>query len=369
MEDEFVIDAGPMGGSISGAGRYAFHLLDELVKLDTDIQFRIIVPPPNSFGWDISEWSTHENVQLETADMTGVGPKRHLYYLRNRPKCKAHHSLSSYVPIMMTAKQTLVTVHDLKYFKIPEVLQGKSRLKQTYIRRFIKRSVRVADHVITVSEHTKEDIVDKFDLSPETISVVPLGPGGGLVEADGEPPVAPPYILFVGSVRRHKNIETLLRGFQRYRRQGNTDLSAAIVGSTHPSYQPELEAEIDEEYQNDIHFLGHVGDKAVARLYNHAEAFVFPSLYEGFGLPPLEAMGYGTPVIAANRTSIPEVVDDAGVYFDPTDPDDLSKALACVLEDEERRTQLVERGYDRYDQFSWARTARETLEIYQRVWD
>jgi glycosyltransferase involved in cell wall biosynthesis len=369
MADEFVIDAGPLGGGISGAGRYTYHLIDELVALETDIPFRIIVPPAESNSWDTSAWSTHDNVRVDTADITGLGPKRHVYYARQRPMCRTHHSLSSYVPIFLNSDQTLVTVHDLKHFKLTDSLKGKSRLKQIYIRRLIARSVHVADHIITVSEHTKSDIVDEFGVSTSEVSVVPLGPGGGLVETTGDAPVTTPYVLFVGSVRRHKNVEILVDAYQRYRRQSETDLSLAIAGSTHASYQPEVESRIDDEYRQDIHFLGHVDDETVARLYAYARVFVFPSLYEGFGLPPLEAMGYGTPVIASDRASIPEVVGDAGGYFDPMDPENLTEVLTAVVEDKQLRSRLVERGYDRYSQFSWERTARETLKIYRQFWE
>jgi glycosyltransferase involved in cell wall biosynthesis len=368
VADEFIIDASPLGGGISGAGRYAYHLIDELVTLEADIPLRIMIPPAENHSWDTNEWSTHDNVRVDTASITGLGPKRHFYYARQRPTCRVHHSLSSYVPIFLNSDRTLVTIHDLKHFKLGDSLEGRNRLKQVYVRRLIARSVRVADHVITVSEHTKSDIVDEFGVSASKVSVIPLGHGGGLVETTGESPFVTPYVLFVGSVRRHKNLEILVDSYQRYRQQSEKDLSLVIAGSKHDSYQPELENRIDDEYRQDIHFLGHVEDEMVARLYKHARAFVYPSLYEGFGLPPLEAMGYGTPVIASNRASIPEVVGDAGEYFDPTDSEELTEVLTAVVEGEELRTRLVKRGNDRYNQFSWKQTARETLKIYSQFW-
>jgi glycosyltransferase involved in cell wall biosynthesis len=368
MTDEFVIDAGPLGGGISGAGQYTYHLIDELVTLETDISFRIIIPPAENHSWDTEEWSMHDNVRLDNADITGLGPKRHFHYARQRPTCRIHHSLSSYVPIFLNAGRTLVTIHDLKHFKLGDSLEGRNRLKQVYIRRLIARSVRVADHVITVSKHTKSDIVDEFGVSASKVSVIPLGPGSGLVETRGEPPFVTPYVLFVGSVRRHKNAEILIDSYQRYRQQSEKGLLLVIAGSTHDSYQPELESHIDDRYRQDIHFLGHVEDEMVARLYKHARVFVYPSLYEGFGLPPLEAMGYGTPVIASDRASIPEVVGDAGKYFDPTNSEELTEVLSSVVENEELRRRLVRRGNDRYNQFSWKQTARETLKIYSQFW-
>jgi glycosyltransferase involved in cell wall biosynthesis len=369
MADEFIIDAGPMGGGISGAGRYAFEMVDELLALESEIPFRIIVPPARKHAWDNDDWAEYENVTLETADITGLGLKRHAYYARTRPSGRVHHSLSSYVPLCIDSDRTLVTVHDLKQFKLPESSGKLGWVKRTYTKRLIARSVRVADHVITVSENTKSDIVDVFGISPETVSVVPLGPGGGRMADPGDPPVSPPYVCFVGTVRPHKNVDMLIQSYQQYRRTGGSNVGLVVAGTTRSNYQTELEATIDDEYRNDIHFLGHVDDETVARLYAHASAFVFPSLYEGFGLPPLEAMGYGTPVIASNRASIPEVVGDAGEYFDPTSVDDLAVKLRAVLEDDSLRERLRNRGDERYEQFSWERTARETLEIYRQIWE
>lgn len=368
MNGEFVIDAGPMGGGVSGAGRYAYRLLDELVTLDTDIPFEIIVPPPEATAWNVSGWGESDNVRLRTANVTGLGPRRHIFYARGRLRCRAHHSLSSYVPLVLDSDVTLVTIHDLKEFEIPEYLAGKSRLKRTYIKWLVARSIRVADHVLTISEHTKSDIVARFDIDESDITVVPLGPGSGRRSVGGEPPVSGPYILFVGAVRRHKNIRTLIEGFQAYRRRFQDDLSLVIAGTPEPTYRAELDTVVADRYREDVHFLGHVDEGTVARLYDGASAFVFPSLYEGFGLPPLEAMAYDTPVIASDRASIPEVVDDAGVYFDPDSPLALADTLTEVLSDANLRERLVGRGRERVSEFSWERTAHETLAVYERLW-
>jgi len=230
MEEEFVIDCGPLGGGVSGAGRYAFNLVDELLILVIDIPFRLLVPPPENHDWDTSGWGNHDNVRVETVDITGLGLNRLWYYLRSRPNCRAHHSLSSYVPWSLDSDRSLVTIHDLKYFKLADSLRGKSWSKRAYVKRHIAQSVRVADHIITVSESTKADIVDEFGVDAAGVSVVPLGPDGGLRSVTADPPVEPPFVLFVGAVRRHKNVATLIEGYQQYRRQTAADLSLAIAG-------------------------------------------------------------------------------------------------------------------------------------------
>lgn len=367
-EESFVIDAGPMGGGTSGAGRYSFRLIDELLKLEPEIPLEIVVPPANHRVWNVGDWSDQNNVTLRFADITGLGPKRELYYARNREQSRAHHSLSSYVPLVLDSDLTLVTIHDLKEFQLPGDLDGKGPLKRWYVKRLLARSIRCADHVITVSEHTKSDILRQFDVDECDVTAIPLGPGSARQPVTADLPVDPPYILFVGAVRPHKNVATLVEGFQAYRRQTDEPVSLVIAGNPEPGHLAELEGVVSERFREDVHFLGHVDEDVVASLYDAADLFVFPSLYEGFGLPPLEAMSYGTPVVASNRASIPEVVGEAAVLFEATDPADLADAITTVLNDVERRNRLIERGHDRVRQFSWRRTAEETLEVYKRFW-
>jgi glycosyltransferase involved in cell wall biosynthesis len=366
MGQPFLIDAGPMGGGVSGTGRYAFKMLDELLDMEREIQFKILLPPGDEHDWGNPGWADKENVELLPADITGAGPKRQFYYLRNSFDYSVHHSLSSYVPIFLNGNgTTLVTIHDLKHVKIPGLFDGFSRIKRAYVTKMIARSVMEADHIITVSEHTKSDLIDHYGITGSNVSVVPLGPGDVRPDIEGDPPVSPPYLLFVGMVLRHKNVHVLVEAFNEYRRRTDSTVDLVIAGSPSEEYLDELTEAIDPAYQESVHFLGYVPDDTLARLYKHATAFVFPSLYEGFGIPPLEAMGYGTPVIASDRASIPEVVGDAGEYFDASDPSELADVLIRVLSSETRRAELAEAGYKRFNEFTWKRTATETLDIYR----
>lgn len=368
--DPVVVDASPMGGGISGAGRYAYKMLDELLPMATEIPFEIILPPHDEHEWEYARWAEQENVAFRPADITGAGPRRQYYYLRNPLEYSLYHSLSSYMPVFLDdGGTTLVTIHDLKHVKIPGLLDGFSRAKRKYVTWMIARSVRVADHVVTVSENTKADLVAQYGIDPSDVSVIPLGPGDVQPDIEGEPPVAPPYLLFVGLVARHKNVHALIDAYCRYRDENPSDVDLVIAGSPSEEYMSELRDLIDPRYRDDIHFLGFVDDDTLSRLYKHATAFVYPSLYEGFGIPPLEAMGYGTPVIASDRASIPEVVGDAGAFFDASDPDDLATTLETVLSDAGLRERLAAKGYDRFEEFTWERTASYTLEIYREQLD
>lgn len=376
MAQPVLIDASPLGGGVSGAGRYAYELLDALLPMARELRFEIIVPPADRRNWEITHWSQQENVRLIPADIRGVGPRRQLYFLRHSFEYDLFHSLSSYLPFAIRGT-SLVTVHDLKYVRVPSYFRGRSSLKHRYITAMIRRSVRAADHVLTVSEHTRSDIVAEFGIGSDDITVIPLGPGGAQAEIDGSPPIEGPYLFFVGSLRPHKNLATLINAYNKLRdRTNKTDGSSemngmvptlAIAGAEYGDALAELRGQVRKPYRDDVQFLGRVDDDALARLYAHATAFVYPSLYEGFGLPPLEAMGYGTPVVASDRTSVPEVVGDAGITVDPTDVGALADALERVLSSEEVRECLRERGRQRFQEFSWERTARETLAMYEKL--
>ncbi|EMA39648.1 group 1 glycosyl transferase [Halococcus morrhuae DSM 1307] len=330
-------------------------------------RFEIIAPPADSRNWDITHWEQQGNVKITSADIRGVGPRRQLYFLRHSFEYDLFHSLSSYLPLFVKGS-SLVTIHDLKYVHFPSYFRGLGILKHRYITTMIRRSVRSADHVLTVSNHARSDIVAEFGVDEEQITVIPHGPGGTQTETNDSPPVDGSFLFFVGSLRPHKNLDTLVDAYIELR--ARTDQTAAklvIAGAEYGDSLTELREQIPSSYRDDVEFLGRVDDETLATLYEHATVFVYPSLYEGFGLPPLEAMAHGTPVIASDRTSIPEVVGDAGVYIDPTNKSDLTDALERVLTSDSLRNHLREQGRQRYKEFSWNRTARETLTVYERI--
>lgn len=367
MSRSVLIDASPLGGGVSGAGRYAYELLDAMLPMAERLRFEIIAPPSDKRNWNISHWSKQENITITPADIRGVGPRRQLYFLRHSFEYDLFHALSSYLPLFVRG-QSLVTVHDLKYVHFPSYFRGLGTLKHRYITSMIRQSVRSADHVLAVSDHARSDIVSKFGIDGGKITVVPHGPGGIQTTTEESSPIDGPYLFFVGSLRPHKNLDTLVDAYIELRsRTGETTAKLAIAGAEYGDSLTELRERIPKPYQNDVEFLGRVDDETLATLYAHATAFVYPSLYEGFGLPPLEAMAHGTPVIASNRTSIPEVVGDAGVYIDPTDKNDLADALERVLTSQSLRERLREKGQQRYQEFSWERTARETLAVYEQL--
>ncbi len=232
-----------------------------------------------------------------------------------------------------------------------------------------REAVQAADAIICISEHTKRDLLERIPVPEERVFVVPLASDLDERLAHGDEPTPPsPYFLYVGGrSAEYKNFEGLLAAFARVASQRPEPMLAAIG--------PPL---TQQENQR-IHALGLAGrvqslpltsDRGLAKLYRCAQAFVYPSRYEGFGIPPLEAMACGTAVIASNRSSLPEVVGDAGLSFDPTAADateQLTAHLFSMLDDPARRAQLIEHGRERAKLFSWDRAAEQTLAVYRRV--
>jgi glycosyltransferase involved in cell wall biosynthesis len=215
-----------------------------------------------------------------------------------------------------------------------------------------------------------------LDVEPNRVAVVYGGVDSGFHPIEDEATLQAarvkyglfsPFILYVGTIEPRKNLGRLLRAYTRLRAKYKTPHRLVVAGGLGWLYQDVLR-EIDElASEHEVIFLGRVPDEDLPTLYSLADVFAFPSLYEGFGLPPLEAMACGVPVVCSNTSSLPEVVGDAGILVSPYDIDALSEAIAGLLEDPARRSELAARGRERARLFTWERSARQLLAIYKRV--
>jgi glycosyltransferase involved in cell wall biosynthesis len=228
-------------------------------------------------------------------------------------------------------------------------------------------AIQEADHIICISERTREDLIELLGTPPSKLSTVYLGNSFNLVSSVSSPLVDNPYLLYVGSRQAdYKNFRRFLQCFAS-RKNLFSNLKLVCFGSSNFSRdEVNLINELGlEENNNVLHFTG--DDRLLSNLYSHAEAFVYPSLYEGFGIPPLEAMASGCPVICSNVSSIPEVVLDAGEYFDPYSIDSMGDAIERVLFSKERQSQLISNGNIRVKMFSWEKCAYETSSVYNSL--
>lgn len=256
----------------------------------------------------------------------------------------------------------IVTVHDMIHEKFREQFSDRDKTS-LYKQNAIKR----ADHIISISHSTKNDLCEIFDVPPEKVTVVHHGVDNFRNKDFLEQGVTAhrPYLLYVGSRKGYKNFLRMLQAVASNKQLFNTFDIVAFGGGAFTDCELALIASLCFREGSVRQCSG--GDRKLTALYRSASVFVYPSLYEGFGLPPLEAMVHDCPVVASNTSSIPEIIDDAGEYFDPYDLERMGDAIERVVFDEGRRFQLIENGRKRIGLFTWKQCALETREVYRGV--
>jgi len=255
-------------------------------------------------------------------------------------------------------KKNVVVIHDLLWLKFPQAYSRKFRAWYGFM---IPKLLKNASKIITVSKRSRVDILEHFNISEDRLQVVYPSVDVDifkLLNLKREN-----FILWVGSMRFYKNIHGLLEAFKILKNAYKIEHKLALVGSD----SEKVKGIINKKLAKDIIFIRDVDDIILLNLYNRATLFVFPSLYEGFGLPPLEAMACGCPAVVSNAGSLPEVCGDAVVYCNPYDPEDIARAMYEVLNSEDLRNYLVQKGFERVKMFSWEKTAREILKIIEEV--
>jgi glycosyltransferase involved in cell wall biosynthesis len=258
----------------------------------------------------------------------------------------------------------LVAIHDVCHLALPHLIKGAHR--RAYARLMLEIVKRRASRILCSSEFTTREF-RRLVGGNGAVATVHLGidPHWFAVQAS-ERPHPRPYLLFVGNVKPHKNVGTLIKAFARI--AGTIPHDLIIVGKQSGFVTGDAAAsETAETLGNRVCFTGEVPVRRLEQFFAHADTFVFPSLYEGFGLPPLEAMACGCPTIVSRAASLPEVCGDAALYFDPTNPEELASLLIRVLSDAELRQELRDRGRHHAAQFSWDRAARETVAAMEQV--
>ena len=267
----------------------------------------------------------------------------------------------------------VVTVHDLSFLRHPEL--AEPRLAR-YLAQVVPRALAQSTLVLADSEHTRQEVLASFDLPAEKVAVVyggvsgsfqPIEDSGVLEETRVRYGLPGRYLFNLGRLEPRKNLPGLFRGYRLLLDRGQADMPLVIGGGKGWLYQPIFEAVEELGLRDRVRFLGHVPEADLPALLAGASAFIYPSYYEGFGLPPLEAMACGAPVVSSNTSSLPEVLGDAALLVSPDDSEALAEAVALVLSDDALRRDLRQRGLACARRFSWAAAARQLLAAYQRA--
>jgi glycosyltransferase involved in cell wall biosynthesis len=266
------------------------------------------------------------------------------------------------------------TIHDLAFEHLPETFNRRSWMQ---LRLTVRRTARTAAHIITPSEFSRRDLIETYNIAPERISVTleaaaphfRPAPVETVADVKRRYGINGDYVLAVGSIQPRKNLVRLVRAYSDLRRSRSQAKlpQLVLVGKRAWLYGETLRAVEQSGVRSDVIFTGYVPERDLPALYTGALCFVYPSYFEGFGLPPLEAMSCGTPVVAGDRTSLPEVVGDAGMLVNPFDTDAIGAAIARLIDDAALRTRLQQRGLERAALFDWTDTARRTLQVYEQA--
>jgi glycosyltransferase involved in cell wall biosynthesis len=275
---------------------------------------------------------------------------------------------TNYTVFPCRKSRKVMTIYDLTFIKYPQFTDSVVARYGDRVRRCLKWT----DLVLTISESSKRDIVEYLGFPSDRIVVTPLA---SRYELDYKPQVdqnigydlGQPYILFVSTIEPRKNIVGLIDAFDELKRKQNIPHNLVLVGQKGWRYEAIFERIERSPYRDNIYHLNYLSNDAVAMLYRQAELFIYPSHYEGFGLPVLEAMTLGTPVVCSDNSSLPEVAGDAALYVNCEDISGMAEAMARIIGDSKLRQSLIDRGRQQAAQFSWMRTAKETLQAYRTL--
>jgi len=350
----------------SSTGRYVERLLHHLQQVDTTNSYTVLVRKKDENFWRPSS----KNFTVAVADFDNYSLAEQIGFKKFLTQLSPDlvHFCMPQQPIGYRGK-TVTTFHDLTLVKTYNSDKNwlVFHLKQLVGKWVFKKVARKSDHIIAISEYTKKDLQDFVDIPDEKISVI--YEAGETSNGSSKQYTLPfkRYIMFVGQQSDYKNIQRLGDAHQKLLEK-HPDLGLVLVGKKKAA-ELKNEAYFNNKGYKNIFFTDFVEDDELNWLYKHTAAYIFPSLMEGFGLPGLEAMAHGAPVVSSNATCLPEVYGDAAEYFNPHDVDDMARTIDAVLTNEERRTELAAAGYERIKKFSWKKMAEETHRIYMSVFN
>ncbi|HEY5884873.1 MAG TPA: glycosyltransferase family 1 protein [Pyrinomonadaceae bacterium] len=369
------LDGFPLVSPRTGVGHYTFELARALAAVSADDEFHLIapVPLPDSIVQEINQ-DTAANLQLNIPKVRSL---RHKWWAAGLPiylrslGLDLFHGTNYDVPLL-GRDRNILTIHDLSILLHPEFHEPTLARRG---RRRLPLMARAASRIITPSESVKREICEHLGAKPENISVTPEAPRRNFrrvllhetEETRRRLKIEDEFILFVGTIEPRKNLPTLVRAFEEILTTTSLRPQLVIAGGEGWLMEEFLSLAGGAHIRDRLRLTGYIHDEDLRALYSSCRVFVYPSLYEGFGLPPLEAMACGAPVVTSRIPSIVETVGDAASLVDPRNAKELSASIVELLTDENKRRSYSTAGLTRAAGFSWEQTARATLDIYQQV--
>jgi glycosyltransferase involved in cell wall biosynthesis len=364
----------------AGIGRLVRNQVLALSEVDHDNDYRLVYARPNAGS--SPQFPRAHNFSRKQVQLG----ERWLTILWHRAKLPVpadwlsgpvdlYHCPDFVLPPLRRARGIL-TVHDLAFLMRPDCADDRLR---AYLEEVVPRSVRRADFIIADSENTRNDLVVLLGVNPSQVAVVPGGVEERFTPVTDQQTLQrartrlgvgdAPFVLAIGVIEPRKNLNRLMDAFHALKQRKNvpSNLKLVLAGGKGWLYDDIFEHHAESPLRDDILLPGFVSDEVLPAIYSAAEVLAFPSLYEGFGLPILEAMACGTPVVASRASCLPEVAEGAALLVDPNNVEGLASNLEMALLDNDLRTRLVQQGLERATQYTWKRAAQQLLDVYERV--
>jgi glycosyltransferase involved in cell wall biosynthesis len=351
-----------------GIGTYIRNLVRALAAIDQENRYALLVRPQDRE--QLGDLPGNFRPVVQSAPVYSARELVALSWRLWREKLDLYHATHYVLPAVVPAR-AVVTIHDIIHLLYPEFLP--SRFAFLYAQRMIRRSLARGDRIIAVSQNTKNDLTHYFDVDPGKIEVVYNGVEDAFRQRLPEPElerwlrqlgISRPYLLFVGNPKPHKNLDTVVRAYAQARRLASFDAPLVCVGNrSGTEFKIRQRADL-LGLGDQVRLLGHVASEALPAIYQGATLFLYPTLYEGFGLPVIEAMASGVAVITSNNSALKEIAEGYAHLVDPLDVERMAQAIAYCMSNPEHRASLAKLGLRRAEDFRWEQTARKTLDVY-----
>ena len=364
--------------SVSGIGYYIRNLLEKLIEIDPVNNYTVLLN--NSLSNEHPFFKLKApNLKIRILDVPEFGMKNQvLFPLKVRGKSYDIFHYPHFDLPLLSRIPSVITIHDLKYILHPDFFSGSNFAKQFYIKNIMKIALKKAHKILTVSDTTKKDIIKYFRVEPDKIKTVHLSVDskfkkmnktGTLKQLLEQNRVSNDYFLCIGERRPHKNLVRVIQAFEIYRNKTGVDEDLVIIGKPYSNYTEPEEYIENNSLTEVVKIIGYVNDEELLTYYNNCKALVFASLYEGFGIPVLEAFACEVPVIISNIGSLPEIAAQAALKVNPHDPQDIADAMQKIHQDPNLRRGLIQEGINRLKKFNWQNSAAQTLAVYQEVYE